>query len=170
MEKLHRTIAATIGLGAFACGLTYGGEQAVTKNAGQLYDFPVERVHALVQLYREGGDYQTIATPMLVKMGQPARMELLAMRHAATDADESRIIGEILAYYSEPAQPPSKSAGEQSRSKQRTSEHKDEKPTPKNQIVQQSPPVRTARKPSTSAIAFGAMGITNPLQPSATRF
>lgn len=169
MKKLHHTIVAAIGFATLSGGLAHGGEEPAN-GIKALYDFPVERVHALVQLYREGGDYQTIAAPMLTKMGQPARTELLAMRRATTDAAQSRAIGEILANYFAPAQSPSKTASEQPRAKQHSVTDKAAKSAPKAQIAEQAPPARPARKPSTSAVAFGATGITNPLQPSATRF
>lgn len=173
MKKLQQFLAATLGACALAGGAVHaGGELAVNTTAPALYDFPVERVHAAVDLYREGGGQEEIAVSALSKLGEAARTELLAMQHAAKNAGEAVAISEILLVCPETAalmQP--KTEAMPPRGRQRSAQRTHAKPVQKTRAATKSAPEPPpARKKSQPEIVISVTGMTNPLMPWATRF
>jgi hypothetical protein len=63
-------------------------------------DFDAEKVRSLVKLYSEGSGGEEIAAALLVRMGDAARSELLAMqRDEKITRDEAGAVAEILLLY-----------------------------------------------------------------------
>ena len=125
MKKLNAILVIALGVFALAGGAAYaGGELAVNTAAPALYDFPVERVHAAVDLYREGGGQEKIAVSALSKLGEAARTELLSMKHAANTSEEAVAISEILHFCAETAAPaPAPAKIEKMEPQPRTKQH-----------------------------------------------
>ena len=174
MKKLQQILAATLGACALAGGAAHaGGELAVNTTAPALYDFPVERVHAAVDLYREGGGQEEIAVSALSKLGEAARTELLAMQHATKNAGEAVAILEILNVCSETAAPvQSKTeAAPPPRESRSSAQRTHARPVQKTRAATKSAPApQPARKKSQPEIVISVTGMTNPLMPWATRF
>ncbi len=174
MKKLQQFLAATLGACALAGGSAHaGGELAVNTTAPALYDFPVERVHAAVDLYREGGGQEGIAVAALSKLGDAARTELLSMQHAAKNTGEAVAISEILLVCPETAAPvqPKTEAMPPPRESQRSAQRTHAKPVQKTRAATKSAPEPPpARKKSQPEIVISVTGMTNPLMPWATRF
>ena len=174
MKTLSRNLLVAAGFVALGARVALGGGELAVNTATISYDFPVERVQALVHLYSEGRGQEAIAVPILAKLGEPAHTELMSMKRAAKSADEAGTISEIVNVCFEGRQPPAiASAPESVAAKPRRAAKEVEvrRALPVLKAGAESPAAgsKIASKKSPQ-IAPGVTGLVNPLMPSATRF
>lgn len=176
MKTNHPILILALGFCVFTLQSFAGGELAVNTAAPVLYDFPVERVHAAVDLYREGGGQEQIAVAAISKLGPAARTELLAMKHTANSNAEAAAITEILDVCPVQSQEPAIAAPEKSAPRARIITHRTthtrSKPAATAPAKSAAPenPTATPKKKSPQRIVISVTGMTNPLMPWATRF
>ncbi len=174
MRNFSRILIAVASLGSLSGPSALGGGELAVNTATVAYDFPVERVHALVNLYSERRGQEAIAVPILAKLGEPARTELMSMKRAAKSADEAGTISEIVNVCFEGRQPPAIAAApEPVASKPRRAAKEVEVrralPVQKAAGESSSAPAKSVSKKSPRIVST-VNGMINPLMPSATRF